>query len=71
MKGLDYACAQCRKTITDWTIIRLPNGKLLFTAHCHGERYSFVGIYDAGGVLFSGKDVMELDNRDPDYWRRV
>jgi hypothetical protein len=66
MMGLNYTCQQCGRTITDWDIVRKPDGKLLFTAHCHGERYSFVGIYDAGGVLFSGKDV-----RDPDYWRRV
>jgi hypothetical protein len=71
MKGLDYACAACRKTITDWTIIRLPNGKLSFTAHCHGESHTIVVVFDMSGVLFSGKDVMELDNRDPDYWRRV
>jgi hypothetical protein len=71
MSGINYTCAKCRKTITDWSIIRRPDGKLSFTAQCHGERYTFIGIYEASGVLFTGKDVMELDTRDPDYWRHV
>jgi hypothetical protein len=72
-QGLNYACGRCRKIIphSSWTVVVRPDGKLSFTAQCHGERHTFIGIYDAGGVLFTGKDVMELDTRDPDYWRHV
>lgn len=70
--SLRYACAVCRKIITDWRITQRPDGKIEFQAHCHGDVHSIVISLDLQGVLFSGTSVLELPTRDPDeYIRRA
>lgn len=66
---IDYSCARCRKRITDWRTEVRDDGKIVLTAHCHGESHEFVIAYPMAGVLFGGPDPSQVPNRDPKAWR--
>jgi hypothetical protein len=67
-----YACAVCKRIITDYRASVLPDGRIELVAQCHGERHTFRILPDMSGVLFHDRSVLELETRDPDeYIRRA
>ena len=66
-----YACAKCRRIITDWRASVLPDGRTELVAQCHGERHTFHLSPDMRGVLFYAGSVLELPTRDPDEYVRT
>jgi len=66
---LRYACAKCRRIITDWRASVRPDGKLELQAHCHGDVATIIQVLDLQGVLFhNARSVLELESRFPDDW---
>ena len=65
---LRYACGRCRKIITDVTPKYKDDGKIYVTLRCHGDSAEITLNPDSQGVLFSGRDALTINNRDPDAW---
>lgn len=63
-----YACAKCRREITDWSVKVTPEGKLALTGKCHGDTAEILIAVSLSGVLFSGRDPYDIKDRNPDSW---
>lgn len=66
--SIRFACAVCRRIITDWRASVLPDGRLELQARCHGQVFSIIQLLDLQGVLFSDRPILDLESRFPDDW---
>lgn len=69
--SLRFACAKCRRIITDVTA-SVERDRVNITFRCHGESHTFPVPLEMSGVLFHGKSsVLQLPTRDPDEYLRL
>lgn len=66
-----FACAKCRRIITDVTATVEPD-RVNIHFRCHGERHTFPVPLEMSGVLFHEfSSVLDLPSRDPDEYLRL
>lgn len=66
-----FACAKCRRIITDVTATVEPD-RVNIHFRCHGEQHTFPVPLEMSGVLFHGlNSVLDLPSRDPDEYLRL